>query len=402
MSKKYVSLPKLHSGQAKIKSLFHKHRFVVVNCARRYGKSILGIDIVITRALETGKDTAYISISYKQLLSLFENACSILAPIATFDRQNKVIKLPNGARIVFWSIDNNIADKIRGQKYTFIVIDEAAYIPGLISIFDKVLRPTLIDYRGQCLFISTPNGYNDFYKLYQENRRNPYQWASYQASSFENPYLPREELEALKNSLPDRVYRSEILAEFLESNAGVFTNISALVNVPPKEYTGIVSIGVDLARSGDNTAILVMQGHWVVVLFVYKDMPYTQQIDMLHSIAKKYKPEIITIENNGLSQPIVEQLSLSGLPIAPFHTTNASKKVIIENLAVAIEQKDIYVSNEIAHVQQLLDELAAYESKQNTLGTITYNASSGHDDTVIAFALAYSAIRESNSPLVLW
>lgn len=401
---KTIQLPKLYSLQEQIKKSFNSHRFVVANCARRVGKSFLGLDLVITKALDNSYDTAYFSITYKQLTAMFDRACTILAPIATFDRANKRIKLTNSATITFWSLESEgTAESIRGQKYGFVVIDEAAYVKNLKDIFNKVIRPTLIDLRGSALFISTPNGYNDFYTLYREEKRNPYLWKSFTATTYDNPFIDNAELDELRTALPDRTFRIEILAQFLESNRGVFTNVSNLVSKDKLKTSGICVIGVDLARTGDNTVLTVMQGSTVVNITVMQSATFSLQVGKIKALHKEYKPEVIIIESNGLSMPIVEELTTSNLPISPFHTTQESKKVIIENLAVAIEQGELKVQPDLEHTQQLLEELSSYESKKTPLGATTYNAPPGkHDDCVMSLALAYSAVRESDVPLVLF
>lgn len=398
-----INLPKLFKQQEEIKRAFHNHRFVVVASGRRYGKTTLGIDLLITKALDNQYSTAFFSLTYKQLLASYDRCCHILEGVAKFDRQNKRLILPTGNTITFWSLESEgVADSVRGNKYGFVVIDEMAYVRNLIDIFNKVIRPTLIDLKGSALFIGTPNGYNDAYKLFREEQRNPYMWKSFHATSYDNPYLDKDELTELKKYLPERVFKAEILARFLDSNAGVFTNLSTLVQ-PVSNVGGMCAIGIDLARSGDNTSMTVMRGTTVIDLCVYQDMSYDAQVETIVTLAKKYKPEVIVIENNGLSDPIVERLANTNLPIEPFHTTNSSKKKIIENLAVAIEQGMIAVDNGLEHSQQLIDELAAYESKKNNLGTITYNAPSGYkDDMVISLALAYKAVREDDIPLIVY
>lgn len=398
-----ITLPKLFKQQQEIKDSFHTHRFIVVASGRRYGKTTLGIDLLITKALDNQYNTAFFSLTYKQLLASYDRCCAILEHVAKFDRQNKRIILPTGNTITFWSLEStNVADSIRGNKYGFVVIDEMAFVNNLADIFNKVIRPTLVDLKGQALFIGTPNGYNDAYKFFQETKRNPYLWKSYHATSYDNPFLDHNELDQLKEALPERVFRTEILAHFLESDTGVFTNLSALLQ-PIRNPSGICVFGIDLARSGDNTAITVMRGTSVIDLRVYRDISFDRQTTTIIEMYQRYKPEVIVIEDNGLSAPIVEKLTNSNLPIEPFHTTNSSKKQVIENLAVAIEQGTIAVDKTLDHSQQLIDELAAYESKKTSLGAITYNAPPGYnDDMVISLALAYKAIRQDDEPLVLW
>jgi hypothetical protein len=44
-----------------------------------------------------------------------------------------------------------------------------------------------------------------------------------------------------------------------------------------------------------------------------------------------------------IGQPIIEQLSRDGLRIRPFTTTNASKAIAVEALALAFERREIRI-----------------------------------------------------------
>ena len=91
-------------------------------------------------------------------------------------------------------------------------------------------------------------------------------------------------------------------------------------------------------------------------------------------------------ELNSMGGPLVEQLQADGLPVYGFNTTNASKALIIDALALAFERQTIAVLPD----ETLLNELAAYESERLPGGMLRYNAPAGmHDDTVIATALAW-------------
>jgi hypothetical protein len=77
---------------------------------------------------------------------------------------------------------------------------------------------------------------------------------------------------------------------------------------------------------------------------------------------------------------------LEGLPIVPFITTNTSKGLIIQSLALAFERNEIQI---IDH-PVLIDELQQYEMTQLPGGSYRYSAPIGrHDDTVMGLALAW-------------
>jgi phage FluMu gp28-like protein len=71
--------------------------------------------------------------------------------------------------------------------------------------------------------------------------------------------------------------------------------------------------------------------------------------------------------------------------------SNSSKATIINSLALTFEKQDI----ELPNWPTLLNELDSYEVSVSPSGLMTYNAGAGgHDDTVIALALANAAAAE--------
>ena len=79
------------------------------------------------------------------------------------------------------------------------------------------------------------------------------------------------------------------------------------------------------------------------------------------------------------------------MKIIPFHTGSATKTPIIQNLQSAFEHEEISIlADEVT-----INELSAYEAKKTASG-YSYNAPAGmHDDTVMALAIGWDAIRGS-------
>jgi Terminase RNaseH-like domain len=127
----------------------------------------------------------------------------------------------------------------------------------------------------------------------------------------------------------------------------------------------------------------------VVAIDRSRRVDYTLQCERLKALAEQWQPIQIIAEQNSIGQPIIEQLSRDGLPIQPFTTTNASKAQAIEALALAFERGDIRVLNDAV----LVGELVAYQAERLPSGLLRYGAPSGqHDDTVMALAVAWSAV----------
>jgi hypothetical protein len=84
------------------------------------------------------------------------------------------------------------------------------------------------------------------------------------------------------------------------------------------------------------------------------------------------------------------QQASNELPVRAFQMTHASKAPLIEGLALAIERGDIRLLNE----ETLIGELISYGMTRLPGGGYRYSApSGGHDDSVIALALAWHGVR---------
>jgi hypothetical protein len=74
-----------------------------------------------------------------------------------------------------------------------------------------------------------------------------------------------------------------------------------------------------------------------------------------------------------------------GVQVEGYKFTNASKKDLVENLSIAIENKNISYPD----IPVLLSELGLFGYKISPAGVTSYSAPEGyHDDCVIALALA--------------
>jgi hypothetical protein len=271
---------------------------------------------------------------------------------------------------------------MRGRKYGLAIIDEGGVVSKLEELIEQVINPTLVDYAGTLWIIGTPKGQNYFADCYASPR-----FTRWNYSSYSNPHIPHDELHALQQSLPERVYRQEILAEFI-SDGQLFSNVIDLATATPQEpqqgHTYV--IGIDLAFKHDYTAIVVINATTSTMVQLYHGQWSMQVLgDMLVELDKRYKPEIIMIDETGIGIPVVQHLKPLNLPLNPVVFTKEIKEHLINNLILYLEQSKITL---LKH-KQLIQELSIYEEKNGS-----YNAPSGYnDDCVIALALAVWALR---------
>lgn len=383
-----LHLPRPHDQQLRIKH--EAERFNVVDCGRRFGKTTLGIDLT-TPSLH-GYPVGWFSPTYKMLLEVWRDAMNIFQPVTQrANVQEKRIELLTHGLIEFWSLDN--PDAARGRKYKRVIIDEAAMVAKLADAWQAAIRPTLTDYEGDAYFLSTPKGHNFFKALFDWGNDPAYKdWRSWQLPTAANPYIKDTEIKAAKLELPERVFRQEYLAEFIE-DAGIFRRVLDCATAKAKgpidghEYI----FGVDWGKFEDFTAIVVYDATTgaMVAMDRFNQIDYNFQIERLKVLVGKYKPSTILAESNAMGEPILDQLRSEGLPVRGFATTAASKTRVINQLSLAFEQGDIRILPDPVMVA----ELQAYEATRLPSGTFRYSAPEGyHDDTVIALALAWDAV----------
>jgi PBSX family phage terminase large subunit len=75
------------------------------------------------------------------------------------------------------------------------------------------------------LFISTPKGFNHFYELCNKELEDK-DFKTFHFTSYDNPYLPPDELESAKQSLPTEAFIQEYLAEFTKTVGLVYKEFS--------------------------------------------------------------------------------------------------------------------------------------------------------------------------------
>jgi phage FluMu gp28-like protein len=379
----------------------------VVNCGRRWGKTVLGVDLAVDVALgdeETdGLPVGWFAPTYKLLAEPWAEAKTILADVIESKNESlRQLRLVTGGTLDFWSLDDG--DAGRGRKYARVVIDEAAMSRNLEAAWNNAIRPTLADYRGDAWMFSTPKGHNFFWKAYTfgQDDAQP-EWRSWSMPTSTNPYIDKEEIEAARSELPELVFAQEFLAEFLADGGSIFRGVGAAIdkgrkaNEPPKEGASY-ALGVDVARVEDFTVICVLDASGRQVYFErFNQISWERAVSAIARVAKLYNCPAY-LDSTGVGDPIHEQCRKAGVSVRPYAFTNASKESLIDNLAIAIERGEVRLMDVAVQTSELL----AYQYEVTPSRNVRMNAPPGmHDDTCIALALAAWGIRRPRSTKIL-
>ena len=366
-----IELPTPHANQEKI--LNADKRFIVVMCGRRFGKSELSQILIIKEALKGGQ-VAYITPTYGLAQVFFER----LAKVLPFKSNISKLKIycPNEGSIEFFTGER--LDNLRGRKFHLVIVDEAAFIADLEDGWNNSIRPTLTDYEGKAVFLSTPRGKNFFYSLFMKQGEND--WQSFKFSTYDNPHINPREIDEARIQLPEVVFEQEYMANPSENSANPFGNAFIKRCVKPISAQPIVCYGIDLAKSVDYTVIIGLDKDGNVAYFDRFQMDWHNTKETI----KRLPPAPIVVDSTGVGDPILEDLLREGVNIEGLKFTSQSKQQLMEGLASAIQQVRIGFPEGV-----IVDELDVFEYQFTSHG-VRYSAPSGfHDDTVMALALAW-------------
>jgi len=383
------SLWQPHPAQQAI--IQHSARYRLVVAGRRWGKSEMAAHLALECALENADATVWwVAPTYEQANSYgFDKIKPLLSGDITSDSPKlskpRQIDLINGSTLSFRSADRE--DSLRGGGVDLLVIDEAGSVPDRAWI--EELRPTLSDTLGDLLAIGTPRYRNWFYEWFQRGQDDSYpDVASWQAPTEQNPHVPDEEVEQARGDMPDRQFRREYHAEFVDETGGVFTDLKsrALADYDPDHVTGEspYSTGVDFARVDDFTVIVTLDDTGRLVHFDrVRQVGWPEIQRRVERAAEEYPGRVhldATRDNK-----IVGDLEDAGVDVDAVSFSGGTKRDLMQNLITTVEQGELTLPD----MDPLVHELRVFEHDTTPSGSTVYGAPEGFkDDCVDALALA--------------
>jgi phage terminase large subunit len=205
-----------------------KARFGVLVCHRRFGKTVLGVNLLQQAALMCQLErprVAYLGPTYTQGKSVAWDYMQHYArpiPGVAFNQSELRVDYPNRGQSRIFGADN--PDNLRGLYLDFVVPDEFGLHPP--KTFSEVIGPTLVDRGGKALFLGTPAGKNQFYDLAKRAQAeqaagNP-EWfyAEYKAS--QTGLLDPAFLESQRAMMTEDEYQQEFECSFEASVKGAY------------------------------------------------------------------------------------------------------------------------------------------------------------------------------------
>lgn len=212
------------------------HRFNVLVCHRRFGKTVLCINELIDQALRNGRDHpmpqyGYVAPLYKQAKAVaWDYLVYYTKDFPERKEYSSELRVDfMGRRIRLFGADS--PDALRGIYLDGVVLDEFGQMqPGT---WDQVIRPTLSDYKGWALFIGTAQGHNEFHEKYQNaklgfinedtgERELLPDWYAQMYKASQTDVLDRDELISARNAMGPEAFAQEYECDFEAAIKGAY------------------------------------------------------------------------------------------------------------------------------------------------------------------------------------
>lgn len=383
---------KPHEKQKEIHNsiINESYKYYILNIGRQFGKTMLGINQMLYWAINhKGCNIAWVTPIYKQSKKVFDEMEKVTKTSGLFEYNRSDLTISGfNSQIQFFSGER--PDNIRGNTFDYLIVDEMAFTRP--ELWSEVLSATVLVKGKKVIFISTPKGKNHFYQLsLQPNYDNRYKYFHY--SSYDNPMIDAEDLEERKRSLPKHIFEQEYLAKFIDNASGLFKNVDSCV-IKTAERTQKLFGGLDIGRADDYTVLTILNKNYQMVYVQrWRQQEWSKIIDEVATKIRDYNAEIF-VEVNNQGDVFFEMLQNKVYNnVQPYVTTTATKPIMIEDLAVHFENKDIGILNE----NWLVDELNAFTYIYNEkTRRVQYGAPQGvHDDGVMSLALAVQSIKKN-------
>jgi predicted phage terminase large subunit-like protein len=362
------------------------HRFKVLTCGRRWGKTLMCIEIALKKALEGGHvwwvapTYSVAGIAWRETKSMLKQ---LPVPFELREADREVLFAVGGGFIAFKSAER--PENLRGQSLDFCVFDEADFVSETTWV--DSIRPSLADRKGGAIFISTPWVEGSwFHKMWLRGQtgQDP-ELKSWRFTSYTNPFLDSKEIDVARDTMATASFKREFLGEWVGSvGARVQREWIKYYDRLPDKLD--ISMGVDLAISqkteADFTAACVLgrdkKGIIYVIAVEHAKIGFGETQAFVKRIADKYNPSNIFIESTAYQDALVQQLqATTKLNIKGFKSTK-DKITHFGPLEGRIEHGQVFLSRDLPEYFE--DEL------------LHFPIEGWHDDTVDSFSLAFDAL----------
>jgi len=276
-----------------------KKQYLVLAAGRRAGKTTLIRQLIYYYAFR--KPYSKIAVVYPTLKSGKEILFRTLEE--DFDNYRKMFKKIERVTATLYFANNSVMkihtlqnpNSLRGNKYDFVIIDEAQEMTDSDDIMSRIIDPTLAptikdgkqETPGKCLICGTSKGRNDFYDLLlkskEEETKDNYETMIIPSTSKNCPHIVPGYLEQKRYEMDEFSYNREFLCDFSSFSGLVYPTFDRKVHIvdsiPSDERVLYYLGGIDFGFSP----------HPLGMVVVAKTLKKDEYIEINNKIVKREK-----------------------------------------------------------------------------------------------------------------
>lgn len=306
----------------------------------------------------------------------------------------EIMKASNATELKIELVNGSIIQLIAADEFkkSGVGTNPIGVVWSEYSITDREARrylsPILAANGGWEIVNFTPRGMNHAWELWQMAKGND-KWFTQMLTVDDTDVFTKETLEEERQNNPQDLFEQEYYCKFIEGAGQFFRRINENCIPEDTEYnpTHRYQMGVDLAKYQDYTVLTLIDLHTFHVLKQerFNQIDWNLQKAKIEAMYHKYGKPLIYMDSTGVGDPIYDDLVKRGLRIEGYKFTEASRKDLLINLQLRLEQDNIRIPNS----ETLKGELMSFRYELTEQGKIKIVVPEGlHDDTVFSLALA--------------
>ena len=314
---------------------FHENRFNICKMPRQTGKSTTVISYLLHFLLFN--DSVNIGIlankaaTARELLGRLQTAYENVPKwmqqgVLSWNRGS--LELENGSKILAASTS---ASAVRGMSFNILFLDEFAFVPNHVAEqFFASVYPTITSGKStKVIIISTPNGMNHFYKMWEDAKRGKNDYTTNEVHWSQVPGRDAKwKEETIKNTSP-RQFTQEFECDFLGS-ADTLISPAKLQTIPfadpiksnagldiyervEKDHEYIITVDVARGIGGDYSAFLVFDittmPYKIVAKYRNNEIKPVLFPSVIFQVCKEYNNPYVLVEVNDIGDSIAATLN---------------------------------------------------------------------------------------------
>ena len=325
----------MYDFQKRILQDFHENRFNIAKLPRQTGKSTtvvayllyyaifydsVNIGILANKASTARELLGRLQLAYENLPKWMQHG------ILVWNKGN--VELENGSKILAASTS---ASAVRGMSFNILFLDEFAFVPNHVAEqFFASVYPTITSGKStKVIIISTPNGMNHFYKMWEDARNDKNGYITNEVHWSQVPGRDKKWKEETIKNTSKRQFAQEFECDFLGS-ADTLISPSKLQCIPfndpinsnagldvytraEEDHEYIITVDVARGIGGDYSAFIVFDittlPYKIVAKYRNNEIKPVLFPSVIFQVAKEYNNPYILVEVNDIGDSIAATLN---------------------------------------------------------------------------------------------